>query len=108
MATRPLPRSRSTPELRVVRGSGKRKRSPVPIVILAILVVFGVTAIHAVIGQDGLKAAKLERAVTQQSDQHTLLRAQVAQLSSPARIDDEAQHMGLVEVPNPRFLRVDP
>src|SRR5258705_2558229 len=100
MATRPQTRSRARaqarPELRVVRGGGKRRRwSPVPIIVCVVLTVFGVTALQASMGQNGLKAAKLEREFTDQSERATLLRARVAQLSNPGRVADEASNLGL-------------
>jgi hypothetical protein len=106
MASRPAPRVRSRPELRVVRGGARRRLSPVPIVAIAIAAVFGVTGIRAAQGQDGLKAAKIEKAYSQEQENHTLLSAQVAELSSPGRIADEATKLGLVPAANPVFLKL--
>ena len=102
----PAPRLRERPNLRVVRGEGRRRASAVPIIIVAILTVFGVTGIRAAIGQDGLKAAALERAYSHEQENHTLLRAQVAELSSPTRIAEEAQRIGMVEANDPVYLRL--
>jgi hypothetical protein len=100
-------RSSSRPPLRVVKGKGKRRRlSPIPIVVAVVLTVFGVTALHASMSQDGLKAAKLEREVAEQTELLTLLRARVAELSNAGRIADEAGKAGLVGDPDARFLRV--
>ena len=102
MATRPQtqPRSRTAarPQLQVVRGKGEQKRrwSPIPIVVLVVLTVFGVTALQATMGQNGLKAAKLEKQVQTEQERNTLLRARVAQLSNPGRVADEAKKLGLV------------
>jgi hypothetical protein len=110
MATRPLPRSRGShaPRLRVVRGRprarSRRTRASIPIVVLAALTVFAVTALQAWMGQEGLKAATLERDLQHQSEQVTLLRAKVAQLETPRRISEEAQRLGLIADPNPAFL----
>ena len=106
MATRAAPRPRSRPELRVVRGGGKRRMSAVPIIAIAIATVFGVTGIRAAQGQDGLKAAALEQQYANEQENHILLRAQVAELSSPGRIADEANKLGLVPAVNPVFLRL--
>src|SRR4051794_17255071 len=102
MATRPQPRRRSgadaRPQLEVVRGkgTGKKRWSPIPIVVCVVLTVFGVTALQATMGANGLKAAKLEKQVQQESERNTLLRARVAQLSNPGRVADEAKKLGLV------------
>lgn len=111
MATRPQTRPRqapgtqSRPALRVVKGS-KRKWSPVPIVVLVVLTVFGVAVMQASLGQNGLKAAKLERAVQEESERLTLLRAKTAQLSNAARVADEGDKLGLVGDPDPVHLTV--
>jgi hypothetical protein len=68
--------------------------------------VFGVTAMHATMSQDGLKAAKLEGEVADETERLTLLRARVAQLSNPARVADEADKRGLVGDPDSMFLEV--
>jgi cell division protein FtsL len=113
MATRPLERAArpraQPPRLRVVRGKRKTKasrRSPLPVVALVVFMVFGVAVLQAWVGQDGLRAAALERDVHNEQERLTLLRAQVAQLSSPQRLRDEAQKMGLVAVSDPVALRV--
>ncbi len=111
MAVRAPARSRPAtkrPPLRVVQGKGKGKRrwSPIPIVVAVVMTVFGVTAMHATMSQDGLKAAKLEREVADETERLTLLRARVAQLSNPARVADEADKRGLVGDPDSMFLEV--
>lgn len=120
MATRavrkPSP-ARSSPgraQLRVVQGERKpprkgktRSRSPLPVVVLVVITVFGVAAIQAWVSQDGLHAARLEREVQQEQERLTLLRAQVAQLGSPQRLREEARKLGLVPAPDMRYLRVE-
>jgi cell division protein FtsL len=101
------PRAAGRPQLQVVRGKGKRSRwSPIPIIVCVVLTVFGVTALQATLGQDGLKAAKLEREYQEESERTTLLRARVAQLSNPGRVADEAAKLGLVDNPGVGQLRV--
>jgi cell division protein FtsL len=80
--------------------------SPVPIIAIAVATVFGVTAVRAAEGQDGIKAARLERAYSNEQESHSLLSAQVAELSSPGRIADEADKLGLVPAPDPVFLKL--
>jgi cell division protein FtsL len=97
------------PPLRVLKGQGKglgRRLSPVPVVICVVLTVFGVTAVHAAMSQEGVRAAKLEREVSEETERLTLLRARVAQLSNAGRLADEAAKLGLVGDPDARFLRV--
>ena len=102
MATRPQtqarPRTGARPTLEVVRSKGGKQRrwSPIPIIVLVVLTVFGVTALQATMGQNGLKAAKLEKQVQTEQERNTLLRARVAQLSNPGRVADEAKKLGLV------------
>jgi cell division protein FtsL len=90
----------------VVRGGNRRRVSVVPIIAIAIATVFGVTAIRAAQGQDGLKAAAIEQQYTNEQETHTLLSAQVAELSSPGRIADEADKLGLVPAANPVYLQL--
>lgn len=106
------PRRQRAP-LRVVQGKGDstqkkkaKRRSPVPVVLLVVLTVFGVAALQAWVGQDGLNAARLEREVQHEQERLTLLQAQVAQLGSPKRLRDEARELGLVPAPEPQFLEV--
>lgn len=114
MATRAAPAAPASdrPRLRVVASEGdkgaakRRSMSPIPVVLLVILAVFGVAVIQAWVGQDGLRAAALEREVQVEQERLTLLRARLAQLSSPARLKEEAAEMGLVTAQDPRFLRV--
>ncbi len=113
MATRALRRESRSVEreahLRVVPDQQARKRkrraSPLPVVLLVVLTVFGVAALQAWVGQDGLRAAELEREVQREQERSTLLRAQVAQLSSPHRLKEEATKLGLVPAPDPVFLK---
>ena len=102
----PRRKSAQRPQLRVVAGEGKRLRSRVIVVVLAVMTVFGVAAIQAIVGQDGLKAAKLERSVADAQERNTLLQAQVAQMSNPSRVADEATKIGLVGAPDPVHIKV--
>jgi hypothetical protein len=101
-------RRKARPPLRVVKGRGKGRRSfsPVPIVLCAVFTVFSVTAVHAYMSQDGVKAANLERDVREETERLQLLRAKKAQLASASRIANEAEKLGLVGDPDARFLRV--
>ncbi len=74
--------------------------------MLVVLSVFGVAALQAWVGQDGLRAAELERDVQRDYERLTLLRAQVAQLSSPQRLREEAAKLGLIPAPDPTHLQV--
>ena len=80
--------------------------SPLPFIAIVIATVFGVTGIRAAQGQDGLKAAVIEQRYSQEQENHVLLSAQVAELSSPGRIADEAGKLGLVPAANPVYLRL--
>lgn len=106
MAVRAVPRAAPArrPALRVVPESKAARRRPVLLVVLAVITVFGVTGMHASIGQDGLRVATLEREVQKETERLSLLRAQVAQLATPKRIAEEADKFGLVADPDPSFL----
>jgi hypothetical protein len=99
------PRQAPRPRLRLIPGKAARQRSYVHIVFLVVLTVFGVAAIQAWVGQDGLHVASLEREVAHEQERLTLLRAQLAQLSTPERIRAEADRLGLVADPDPTYLR---
>jgi hypothetical protein len=100
--------TKSRPPLRVVEGKGaaRRRRWAIPIVIATVLTVFGGAALHATMSQEGLRAAKLEREVAEQTERLTLMRARVAQLSNPGRVADEAAKLGLVGDPAATRLEV--
>lgn len=105
---RPARTAKGAP-LRVVAGKKRKRtqrRSPVPIVIAVVLTVFGVTALHATMSQDGMRAARLEQEVREETERLTLLRARVAQLSNAGRLADEAAELGLVGDPDARFIDV--
>ncbi len=110
-ASKPAPRRGSSPrpQLRVVKGGGKGKRrwSPVPVVVLVVLAAFGVAALQATMSQDGLKTANLEREVQLQTERNSLLRARVAQLSNPGRVAEEARKLGLVGAAVPRHISLE-
>lgn len=105
MAVRALPRERTRAPLRVVRGAEARRRLSVRLVLALIVIVFAVTALQAVVGQQGLRIAELEREVRRTEERMTLLRARQAQLTEPARVADEAARLGLVSDADPTFLR---
>lgn len=95
-------------DLRVVRGRrGRSLRSLlIPAAVVLILAVFGVAAIEAYLSQEGFRAAKLENALRKADEQHELLRAEVARLSSPSRVQEQAAKAGMQAPPDPVFLRV--
>lgn len=83
-----------------------RRLWQIPIVVSAVVTIFAFTALQAWMGQDGLKVAKLERQLIEQTEHMTLLRAKVAQLGNPRRVSDEADKLGLIADPDPKYLRV--
>lgn len=91
----PGPRSaRRRPKLQLVLGS-----KPTPIRPAAIVLFLGIVLtvlISATLVGDGFKLSSLERQVKQAEEQNLMLRAQVAELGSPSRLDELAQTQGLV------------
>lgn len=106
MATRPLPKPEPAPALRVVGGSAAGRRLSVGAVMLLVVTVFCVAALQAYAAQVGFRVASLERQVRQAEEQNTLLEARQAQLTSPERLADTANRLGLVPDPRPEFLRL--
>lgn len=100
-AVRPLER----PHLRVVRGRGARRSPLVPAAVILVLAVFAVAALQAFVAQEGLRVNELERSVRKAEERHALLRAEIAELSSPERIERAAADLGLDRASDPVFLR---
>lgn len=105
MAVRALPKQPAPPRLRVVRGVEARRRLSVRLVLALVAIVFAVTVLQAIVGQQGLRIAELEREVRRAEERMTLLRARQAQLTEPARVAEEAVRIGLVSDADPTFLR---
>lgn len=110
MATRSsrLARADAPTRLRVVDGGRRRSLRPilVPAALVLVLAVFAVAGLQAYLSQEGFRAAKLERTLRDAEEEHELLRARLAQLSSPSRLQDGAAKLGLQPPPDPIFLRV--
>lgn len=110
MALRPgrVPAGRR-PQLRLVRGEGEAvperpvRAVLVPLAAVLVLAVFAVAALQAYVGQEGLRLAQLEREVQQAEERYALLRARVSELSSPERLEQRADELGLVPA-DPVFL----
>ena len=105
MATQPLRAARPRPSLRVITGRRER-RALLPAAVVLVLAVFGVAALQAYVGQEGLRMARLERQVEQAKERNALLRRKAAERSSPERVAEAAAEAGLVPATNPTFLPV--
>lgn len=110
MAVRPgrAARAERTASLRVLPGGRRRaaRAALVPVAALLVLAVFGTVAIQALLSQEGFKAARLERSLRRAEEEHALLRARVAELSSPSRLEAESSRMGLRAPADPVYLPV--
>lgn len=97
------------PHLRVVRaGEEPHPRRSfravlVPVAAVLVLAIFAVAALQAYVGQEGFHLSRLEGQVEQQEERYALLRARVAELSSPERIRERSSELGL-EPADPVFL----
>jgi len=104
MSTRPRRRADARPPLRVVAGRDRRRLAFVPLAVVVVLAVFAVAGLQAYLGQEGFRADRLERRLAEAEEHQDLLRARLAELSSPARIESAAAALGMVPAPQPVFL----
>lgn len=108
MSTRPrqLPHpSEGRPQLRLIRGDGSRRFTLVPTAIVLVLAVFAVTGAQAYLAEEGLRVSRLEQEIKEAEEQHRLLRAEMAERSSPARLERIAEEEGMAPAPDPTFVR---
>lgn len=101
---REAPRA-ARPGLRVIRGQGDARGSLVPLVLIIVLTLFAVAALQAYLGEQGFRIGRLERASKAADERHQLLRSEVAELSSPERLDAASEHLGLEPAERPIFLQ---
>ena len=103
-APRVLPAPEARPNLRVVRPRSvrerRRQRTMLTAALLATVCVaiafFGAVALHAKLAQGQVRLDGLQRSMTEQEKQRTVLRSEVARLESPDRIVAAARDLGLV------------
>jgi len=100
------PRARTTPSrpvLRVVRGTGRRRRRSIGFVVVSTLViglmVFALAATNVLLAQGAFALKDLAQQQTQLEKDTGLLRLEVAGLRMPSRIATSARKLGLV-LPN--------
>ena len=105
MATRPrrAAAERTRPQLRVIPGGGRRRAS-LPAAIVLVLAVFAVAALQAYLGQEGFRMSQLESDLKQAEEQYVLLRAELAELSSPSSLEAAAGELGMTADAEPVFL----
>ena len=105
MATSPrrIAAARGRPHLRVIRGSA-RKRVTMPLAIVLVLAVFAVAGLQAYLGQEGFRMSNLEMELKQAEERYVLLRAEIAELSSPSSLERAASEIGMTTDPDPVFL----
>jgi hypothetical protein len=77
----------------------------IPAAVVLVVAIFAVAGLQAYLAQEGFRAARLERELRTQEERFALLRAEVAQLSSPGRLERAARERGLTEPANPVFLK---
>jgi cell division protein FtsL len=75
-----------------------------PAAAVVVLAIFAVAALQAYFGQEGLRASRVEREVVEAEERSALLRARVAELSSPRRLQEAAEAQGMLPAPDPIFL----
>lgn len=103
-APRVLPLPEARPNLRVVRRRSVRERRRQRTMLTAALIAtvcvaiafFGSVALHAKLAQGQVRLDELQRSMTEQEKQRTVLRSEVARLESPERIVAAARDLGLV------------
>jgi hypothetical protein len=106
MSTRPRRAERAAPRpsLRVVGGGAAPRRVLFPLAAAILVGVFAVAALQAYLGQEGFRAARIERQLEEAEERYALLRAQVAELSSPSVLEGRAAEAGMVPAPAPVYL----
>ncbi len=108
-APRPEPGARKRPELRVVEAPVARKRFVVIGAGLAMVLLFGslfgLAALHTMFVQGQLRMDRLDRDIAKAQATQTELRYEVADLSSPQRILDEAKRLSMVQPQDPVYLK---
>ena len=97
MRGRSRPRRRpGQPRLRLVRPPGPKRFGFLVVAFgLAGLVVFGVVALQALVSQNSFRMQRVTQRTAALEDGVGRLRLQVAQLSAPDRITEEARRLGL-------------
>lgn len=104
MATQPRRAARQRPALRLVSRRRPQRSALVPAAVVVLLAVFGVAALQAYVGQEGLRVARLERELREAEERFALLRQELAERSSPDRLSEAASELGLVPAGEPTFL----
>lgn len=110
MATKPrrAPKTAERPPLTVLPGRRRRGRgfrpSLVPVAVVLIAAIFAIAGLQAYLSQEGFRAAKLEKTLRAEQERMAILRARLAEMSSPARLAESARALGMTEPSNPIFL----
>jgi len=97
------PSPRTAPHLRVIPG-GARRRATLPFAVVLVLAVFAVAALQAYLGQEGYRMSRIESELKVAEERYVLLRAQLAELSSPSSLERAAAEMGMTSDADPVFL----
>lgn len=87
------------PKLALVRATKRPTIRPAAIVV--VIGIFATVVINAMLVGDGFKLSALEKGVKQAEEQNLMLRAQIAELGSPSRLNEVSQQEGLVVDPAP-------
>ena len=100
-------RSVATP-LTVVPGRRRMAWFAVGLTMLVGLVLTGALLLHTRLAERQLQIDSLERSVREERQQFDVLRAQRAELRSPARLADAASALGMSPGLESQFISVDP
>ncbi len=100
MSVRPVPTRSAEEGLRVLRGSGRKRRPSVApwiiMVTIAVVAFFGLGFARTSLDSSAFELAELNRAIVEQEKLNEQLRLEVARLSNPARIAPMADDLGMV------------
>ena len=100
-------RAVATP-LTVVPGRRRMAWFAVGLTVLVGLVLTGALLLHTRLAERQLQIDALERSVREERQQFDVLRAQRAELRSPARLADAASALGMSPGLESQFISVDP
>ncbi len=103
------PHAAAAPRLRAVPDRRHDRRLAPFLIVAALMVgalVFGVVALQALVAETSFRMQDLARRGVELRQDHGELRLEIAELSSPARIQKQAKRLGLHFAEGVRTLRV--
>lgn len=105
---RPARDRSSVPNMGVVAGRRRYTWIAVSATMLLMLLMVGAVLVHTTVAERQLRIDAIEREVRDQADDFEVLRAERAELRSPARLASAADKLGMVPAVENSYATVDP